>query len=167
MKATQSLILFLLVFNLSWSQKELTITNAFSENNKAVFSLESGAQISLDFLNSKNIKFWFSPSGEFQRTNPSFAVINENFDPEFSINLNESASSYEIFTADLRLIINKSPFNIQIFNKYQKLILGDTDLPYVVNGTETKTTKTLRSDEHFFGLGEKTGTLDRRGKSYT
>lgn len=26
--------------------------------------------------------------------------------------------------------------------------------------------KTLRRDEHFFGLGEKTGKLDRRGEAY-
>ncbi|MCL8008340.1 glycoside hydrolase family 31 protein [Gelidibacter japonicus] len=168
MKVTHSFILILLVFNLSWSQEKLTITNAFSQNNKAVFSFDSGAQMSLDFLSSKNIKFWFSPNGEFKKNNPSFAVIKEDFDPGFSINLNESTANYEIFTADLRVIITKSPFKIQIFNKYQKLILGDLDdRSYVVNGTEIKTHKTLRNDEHFFGLGEKTGTLDRRGKSYT
>lgn len=168
MKTIHSLILFLLVFNLSWAQKNLTLVKGYSEANKAVFSFESGEQLSLNFLNSKNIKFWFSPTGDFQRTNASFAVINEDFDPEFSIELNESASNFEIFTADLRVVVTKSPFNIQIFNKYQKLILGDTnEAPYIVDGTEIRTNKILRNDEHFFGLGEKTGTLDRRGKSYT
>lgn len=168
MKATFSLFLYLLVFNMGWSQEKSAITNAHAEKNKAVFSFESGAEISLEFLNSKNIKFWFSPTGDFQRNNNSFAVVNEDFDPEFSINLNESASNYEIFTEDLRVVITKLPFKIQIFNKYQRLILGDTDdQAYVVNGTEIRTTKVLRNDEHFFGLGEKTGTLNRRGKSYT
>ncbi|MGM5469101.1 glycoside hydrolase family 31 protein [Flavobacteriaceae bacterium LMO-SS05] len=150
-----------------WSQNSRQIKGYTVEKNHAVFSFESGAKISLNFLNSKNIKFWFSPKGNFERTNASFAVVNENFDPDFSINVIESASNYEIFTADLRVVITKSPFKIQIFNKYQKLILGDTDeQPYVVDGSEIKTTKVLRNDEHFFGLGEKTGSLDRRGQSY-
>lgn len=168
MKIKHSLILFLLIFNLSWSQEDLVISNAYAENNKAVFSFESDAKMSLDFLDSKNIKFWFSPNGDFHKNNPSFAVIDETVDSQFSITLNESTANYEIFTADLRVIITKSPFKIQIFNKYQKMILGDTDeRSYVMDGTEIKTTKILRQDEHFFGLGEKTGALDRRGKSYT
>lgn len=168
MKSIHSIILFLLIYNWSWSQEQLVINNAYSEKNNAVFLFESGAKMSLQFLNSKNIKFWFSPSGTFERHNESFAVVNENFDPAFTIDLNESAANYEIFTADLRVIVTKSPFKIQIFNKYQKLILGDIDEgSYVVNGTEITTNKVLRNDEHFFGLGEKTGPLDRRGHSYT
>lgn len=168
MKTVSSFIVFLLIVTVGWAQKKLSITSAITDTNKAVFSFQSGEQLSLDFLDSKNIKFWFSQNGEFNRPNTSFAVINEIFDPEFSINLNESASSFEIFTKDLRVVITKSPFKVQIFNKYQKLILADAEEdPYVMNGTEIKTNKVLRNDEHFFGLGEKTGTLDRRGKSYT
>lgn len=157
-----------LIFNLGWSQNKLDITNAVSEKKKIVFSCDNSTKISLEFLDSKNIKFWFSPDGNFEQNNESFAVINEEFDPSFTLNVTESPSKYEIFTGDLRVMVFKSPFKIQIFNKYQRLILGDTDTQsYFVEGAGIKTTKILRADEHFFGLGEKSGSLDRRGKSFT
>lgn len=160
-------ILIVLIFNFSWSQKELNIVSAISEKNKVVFSCENSTKISLEFLDSKNIKFWYAPDGNFKRNNESFAVINEDFDANYTINVNESPSVYDIFTDDLRVMVYKSPFKIQIFNKYQRLLLGDDDShPYVVEGTQIKTYKKLRNDEHFFGLGEKTGSLDRSGKSF-
>lgn len=168
MKRTNSFILIFLIFNLSWSQGQLHVTDAVTEKNKVVFSCKNESKISLEFLDSKNIKFWFSPNGNFKRNNESFAVIDEEFDPNFSISLNELPSIYEVFTGDLRVVIQKNPFKIEIYDKYQRLILGDTDSEsYFVDGSEIKTTKILRDDEHFFGLGEKTGTLDRKGKSFT
>ncbi|TXD82665.1 glycoside hydrolase family 31 protein [Subsaximicrobium wynnwilliamsii] len=168
MNKIYSLILMFFIFSFSWSQDQLNVIDAITHKNKVVFTCENKSKISLEFLDSKNIKFWFSPNGEFVRNNESFAVINAVFDENYTINVNESSSVYEVFTEDLRVMVHKSPFKIQIFNKYQRLILGDTvEQPYVVDGTDIKTSKVLRQDEHFFGLGEKTGTLDRRGKSYT
>ncbi|MCK0145326.1 glycoside hydrolase family 31 protein [Arenibacter sp. F26102] len=168
MTVKHNLILVLLVYNFSWSQNLLDVNSFSVEDNNVVFSLENNAKLSLKFLDGKNIKFWFSPSGSFERSNESFAVINEEFDPNYQININESSANYEVFTNDLRVVVTKSPLKIQIYNKYQKLILSDTDeRSYIVRDTEIMTRKVLRGDEHFFGLGEKTGTLDRRGKSYT
>ena len=74
---------------------------------------------------------------------------------------------YEIYTAKLRVRINKYPFCLQIFDKYQKLLFSDYNDKGHINVGEAKFAyKSLRRDEHFFGLGEKTGKLDRRGESY-
>lgn len=135
--------------------------------NKVVFNCNDNAKISLEFLDSKNIKFWFSPKGDFKRNNESFAVVNEIFDNSMAITVQDSNAAFEIFTGDLRVRVSKSPFNISIFDKYQKLIMGDSDQEaYVYQDSYAITKKVLRPDEHFFGLGEKTGTLDRRGKTY-
>lgn len=151
--------------NLAQETKEVLDYEAIK--NEVIFNLTEKARISLKFLDSKNIKFWFAPHGRFERNNESFAVVNEAFDPNYIIKVNKSGSNYEVFTDQLRVIVNKSPFKIQIFNKYQRLILADVDLePYKVNGSIIKTTKVIRGDEHFLGLGEKTGPLDRRGHSY-
>ncbi|MGG6547321.1 UNVERIFIED_CONTAM: glycosyl hydrolase family 31, partial [Prevotella sp. 15_C9] len=51
--------------------------------------------------------------------------------------------------------------------KYQKLLFSDyADKGHISNGQRKLEYKTLRRDEHFFGLGEKTGKLDRRGEAY-
>jgi len=159
--------LFLFASCMGFAQHVKNVVGYSVNHNEVIFNLEGQVKMSLKFLDSKNIKFWYSPLGMFERNNESFAVINENFDSDYVVYVNDSQSIYEIFTDDLRVIVDKSPFKIQIFNKYQRLLLGDDDLrPYAVEGTKIKTYKKLRNDEHFFGLGEKTGTLDRRGKSF-
>jgi len=56
---------------------------------------------------------------------------------------------------------------LQIFDKWQKLVFGDyKDLGHTSDSLGVKAYKTLRKDEKFFGLGEKTGPLNRRGRVY-
>ena len=168
MRLLYSFILTAFFFNPLFSQDTQSIVRYEKNNNSVTFSLDNGAKVKLKFLDGENIKFWYSPDGLFHRSNNSFAVINEEFDKDYTIEVNESVSNYEIFTDQLRVVINKSPFKTQIFNKYQRLILGDDDVqPYKVEGTQITTSKVIRSDEHFLGLGEKTGPLDRKGHSYT
>lgn len=105
--------------------------------------------------------------GKLQRRNASFAVINEELEDVGTVHVDEQAACYEIFTSKLRIRVNKSPMSIQIFDKYQKLLFSDyADKGHVSEGTKKVEYKTLRRDEHFFGLGEKTGKMDRRGESY-
>ncbi len=81
--------------------------------------------------------------------------------------MDEQAACYEIFTPKLRIRVNKSPLSLQIFDKYQKLLFSDyADKGHVNEGTKKVEYKVLRRDEHFFGLGEKAGKMDRRGESY-
>ena len=159
---------FLLSFNFyAQDLPEINCDSYELNGNKVVFGCDEGAKLSLKFLDSNNIKFWFSPDGSFKRNNESFAVINEEFDANYEITVNESASNFEIFTGDLRLMVQKAPLKVQIFDKYQRLIVGDLDTEaYVTDGSEVETKKVLRVDEQFFGLGEKAGPLNRRGRSY-
>ena len=168
MKTINLASILLFFYGVIWSQNNINVNKAHVEINDVIIDLNNNSKISLKFLDSKNIKFWFSKDGEFKRNNKSFAVINEVFEKDFKVNIEESTSMYEVFTGDIRVMIYKSPFKIQIYNKYQRLIMGDdNNSPYQVEGTQIKTNKILRQDEHFFGLGEKTGALDRRGNSYT
>lgn len=162
-------LLALISLQVNAQEKSILVCNTFDKSGKktVVFGCEDGAKISLEFLDSRNIKFWFSPQGNFERNNESFAVINENFDPDFNIDVQENNSNFEVFTGDLRVMIHKSPFKIQIFDKYQRLVLGDADAQaYITKGSTVETRKVLRDDEQFFGLGEKTGALNRRGRSF-
>ncbi|WP_299524887.1 glycoside hydrolase family 31 protein [uncultured Lutibacter sp.] len=168
-KKSYSIFIFLLIGIQIYSQNKQVLSCKSYEkiDNNVIFKCNDGAKIALKFLDSKNIKCWFSPNGDFERNNESFAVINEDFDNSITISVQDSSSAFEIFTGDLRVRVSKNPFNIQIFDKYQKLILGDLvkgGFSYEDSNIITK--KVLRQDEHFFGLGEKTGSLDRRGKSY-
>lgn len=137
--------------------------------NEVVFTCKDGSKLSLTINSSSVVKVWYDPNGKLERRNASFAVINETLEDVGEINIDEQASCYEIYTSKLRIRLNKNPMQLQIFDKWQKLVFSDfKDMGYVTDSMRTskKTYKTLRKDEQFFGLGEKTGTLNRRGKEY-
>lgn len=137
------------------------------DRNEVTFHCLDSAKIKLKLASSSVIKIWYAPDGKFQRSNESFAVINEELEEISNIQVSESASAYEIFTGPLRIRVNRKPFQLQIFDKWQKLLFGGyQDQGFQYSGTEVKAVNLLRDDEHFFGLGEKSGSLDRRGQSY-
>lgn len=167
------LILFLIQINLrgqnteKMSQTLGSCSSYVINSNKVIFNCENNAKVLLQYCSDEVIKVWISADGSFKRNNVSFAVINEDLGWNGNLKVNEETSAYEIFTASLRIRINKAPFKLQIFDKYQKLIFNDfNDRGFVKKGNHISAYKTLKSDEQFFGLGEKSGTLNRRGKSY-
>ena len=137
------------------------------KGSEITFNCEDSAKVRLKLANSSIVKVWYAPEGKFQRDNESFAVVNENLGQVNDIQVNESASAYEIFTGPLRIRVNRKPFQLQIFDKWQKLLFeGYQAQGFQYSGSEVKAVSLLRDDEHFFGLGEKTGSLDRRGQTY-
>ena len=94
----------------------------------------------------------------------SYAVSGQDVKTEFIIS--ESASSIEIKTDSLKLVIQKAPLLFSFFNNNNKLINTD-DFGTIFTGNESTTYKKLFPSERFIGLGEKGGNLDRRGNGYT
>lgn len=137
-----------------------------TNKNEVVFTTDNNIVVSLKFVSPGIIRIWYE-TGSFQRNNPSFAVINESVESVGNLNVNELAGSYEIYTSELILRINKAPFQLRIFDKYQKLLLEDYQQKgYMKEGEKQTTYKTLRPNEQFFGLGEKSGSLNRRGQTF-
>ena len=151
-----------------WAENETRTCTSFTQQGRQVtFHLADSAALQLQLCSSSVVKIWFSPDGQLQRRNASFAVINEELEEVGTIHVDEQAACYEIFTPKLRIRVNKSPMSLQIFDKYQKLLFSDyADKGHVSEGTKKVEYKVLRRDEHFFGLGEKAGKMDRRGESY-
>ena len=151
-----------------WAEKTTRTCSSFTQQGRQVtFHLTDSAALQLQLCSSSVVKIWFSPDGQLQRRNASFAVINEELEEVGTIHVDEQAACYEIFTPKLRIRVNKSPMSLQIFDKYQKLLFSDyADKGHVSEGTKKVEYKVLRRDEHFFGLGEKAGKMDRRGESY-
>ena len=151
-----------------WAENTTHTCASFTQQGRQVtFHLADSAALQLQLCSSSVVKIWFSPDGQLQRRNASFAVINEELEEVGTIHVDEQAACYEIFTPKLRIRVNKSPMSLQIFDKYQKLLFSDyADKGHVSEGTKKVEYKVLRRDEHFFGLGEKAGKMDRRGESY-
>ncbi|MDR2058313.1 MAG: DUF4968 domain-containing protein [Dysgonamonadaceae bacterium] len=159
---------FFLVWWLSIATVQAIECISFTQSgNSIVFTCVDGSKFSLDFCSHAMLKIHFSPDGKFRRNNESFAVINEELENVGQIRVEEQTSCYELFTNKLRIRINKNPLQLQIFDKWQKLLLSDfKDKGFVTDSTCKIVYKSLRPDEAFFGLGEKTGPLNRRGHAY-
>ncbi|MDR0938546.1 MAG: DUF4968 domain-containing protein [Mediterranea sp.] len=137
------------------------------EGRSVTFACDDQSILQLYLCSPSVVRVWYAPDGQARRDNPSFAVVNEDLEPVGDIRVDEQASCYEFYTAKLRIRVNKAPLSLQIFDKYQKLVFGDyADQGHLSQGSAKTEWKTLRADEHIFGLGEKSGKLDRRGSTY-
>lgn len=136
--------------------------------NTVVFQGDNQSAVSLKLVSGGLFRIWFSTDGKFNRNNESFAVITDSIDAVGTLQIHEQAQAYEIFTDLLRIRVNRFPFQLQVFDKYQRLLMSDFD----ARGLEKQqdkiiSYKQLRPDEQFIGLGEKAGPLNRRGRTYT
>jgi alpha-glucosidase len=137
------------------------------QGNQVIFNFENKSKLLIKLCSRSVIKIWYEPTGSFSRSNESFAVVNEDLETINDVHIESQDQAYEIFTDFLRIRLNKHPFSLQIFDKYQKLLLGDyKDLGHHAELAKVSSHKILRQDEQFFGLGEKTGSLNRRGKTF-
>lgn len=133
--------------------------------SRAEFISGNGSVLELKLCSSSVVRVRFAPDGKLQE-HRSFAVVNEDLE-DLDMSVSEQEACYEIFTDKLRIRIDKEPLSLKIYDKYQKLLFSDcADRGRAVDGTRKIEYKILRRDEHFFGLGEKTGKLDRRGEQY-
>lgn len=172
MRRFNFLLLLLVITGVYGQENILQKCTGYAQfGNTLVLEFDNGERFGLKLLSETMIKFHY-PRGEkpadknFLQTS-SYAVIDELPEKETELKVNETSSAIEFYTTRLRVRINKNPFRIQIFDKYQKLILEDyASGALVKNGDNLITYKTMRKDEGFFGLGEKSGSINRRGKSF-
>ncbi len=133
--------------------------------NKVIFNCENNVNVQIEQINSGILKIWYD-TDSFKRNNESFAVILQG-DEKQVINLSEQPGSYEIYTSDLIVRVNKAPFQIRIFDKWQKLLMEDyQNLGCVSDSIKMSSYKTLKPGERIYGLGEQNGNINRVGSHF-
>ena len=79
----------------------------------------------------------------------------------------EDEKSVSFETASIRLVLTKAPFHFAMYDKAGHLLyqdLRERAFERDGNGRLTHFSKVDREHDHFFGFGEKTGHLDKRGR---
>lgn len=96
----------------------------------------------------------------------SWAVIKTGWPgvhPEFS----GAGGTRTIRTSKLTVQIQLAPFRIAFYDPAGQLVSKDAEgLSMASDGARVRCWKWMPPDEHYFGLGEKAGPLDKRGHSY-
>lgn len=106
-----------------------------------------------------------TPGGKMPE-DASWAVLPGPLHASVSVKPESSATTYGFRTADLDVQVNRSDMRLTVRDLSGKIIQQDA-LPVRFEGTSFRVYKTMPLDEHYFGLGDKTGPLDRRHEAFT
>ncbi|WP_141432317.1 glycoside hydrolase family 31 protein [Bacillus sp. 03113] len=96
----------------------------------------------------------------------SFAVVR---DPEpIVIGVIEKDETIQLFGVKLTLSISHNPFRIAVYDAGNRLLVQETSRGMGYNEKkEVICFKEMRYEDHFYGFGEKTSFLDKRGEKMT
>jgi alpha-glucosidase len=98
----------------------------------------------------------------------SWAVSPEMRGRSIRVSTSQVGAGVEFHTAALSVRIERSPLRIVVSDFQGHVISADTATQAIeVMGSGFMLRKALAQKEHIFGLGDKTGPLDRRGQAFT
>jgi alpha-glucosidase len=109
------------------------------------------------------IRVRFQPGGRLGRDH-SYAIVSRDFgDPAATVATRGDITT--LSTRALRVTMRRRPFRINIADASgNSLFEEDAAMGTAVSGSATRVFTRLRQDEQVYGLGEKSGKLNRRGK---
>lgn len=160
------LFLFLFFFTAATSQAQWTTVGAMRPAGRSAAALtfrDARSIVSVAAESADIIRVRFSPTRDFGRDH-SYAVLPltaSGDTPTISVEGDRSI----LATRSLRVTIRHAPFRLAIADAAgDTLDEDDAAQGMAWSGTKIRAFKRLRVDEHVYGLGEKTGMLDKRGR---
>jgi len=98
----------------------------------------------------------------------SFAVLPNTSDDPPAVKTEETSDSVSLDTGSMVVKISKLPLRVQFFDHAGNAISQDaSDSAVAFHGNSFRVQKEMPADEHYFGLGDKSGSLDRRGMAFS
>jgi alpha-glucosidase len=133
-----------------------------------------GEQLRVDVLRSDLLRFKISRAGAFDES-PSFAVCVDPLErvPPFGVEHAGDGRTVRLTTDDVVLTLGLDPFRIDVHRHDGSVVLetaADDDgryWPYATFNDAFTIRRRCREEDAIFGLGEKTGQHNRRGRDYT
>ena len=118
----------------------------------------------VDVYSNNIVRIKLVRNGDFEDF--SYAVVAE---PDASsLEVSDSDDQLVLTTENFQTIIHKNPVRFSFLTNDGNVINeDDKGLGTSWNGEQVTTYKKLQDGERFIGLGEKTGSLDRKGHGYT
>ena len=110
-----------------------------------------------------------APNGHFPK-DFSWAVVETTLDyRKIPVQIREEKDVVKLLIAGtISATITKSPLLIRFIDAAGNAVLADQpSLPMAWNGPHIRVWKKMPLDEHYYGLGDKAGPMDRRNRSFT
>jgi len=156
----------LAIAQLGWNT--LGNVSAFEKNADGIEIHAERGRVRISVLSPTVVRVRYTLQNQFL-DRPSFAVLPKAFHGDAQKwQVEESANDVSLNTGRLTVRAYKSPLRIAFSRSDGTVISEDLpSSPASFNGTEFKVWKSMPEDEHYFGLGDKTGPMDHRNLAFT
>ena len=122
-------------------------------------------QLRIQFLTDAIVRITLARNGKWPR-GPEYAVARHDW-PGARIQFREDEQTIELQSDLLRIRITRKPCRLAFYNAGDDLLnQDDPAFGMAWDGDEVAVFKTLLQGEQFFGLGEKVGPLNKRGREW-
>jgi alpha-glucosidase len=165
-RALRSLALLFLVANIAFAEWQPigNMTARQTSANQLTFS-NPHATVVVTILAPDLVRVRMVPKSSLPPDH-SYAVIKRDW-PTVPIDLSGMKSTRIIRTSKLEVRMQLSPFRIAFYDHEGHLISKDADEQgNSWDGARVRCWKWMPDDEHYYGMGEKSTPLDKRGRSY-
>ncbi|MDP9160183.1 MAG: DUF4968 domain-containing protein, partial [Acidobacteriota bacterium] len=124
------------------------------------------ATIKITALRDDVLRIRIAPIGEMPE-DASWAVLDSARHESASVSQENSADHVGFRTASLRVRIDRPTMRLQITDLQGNVLQEDAEgWPVTVHNGSFRLYKKMPDDEHYFGLGDKVGPLDRREQAF-
>jgi alpha-glucosidase len=130
--------------------------------------LKAGAgAVRVTAVDDSTIRVWISPDGTFAK-DESWAVIPKTGQAAAKATVADAPDAVTLSTSRFRARIEKNPLRI-LFTDLNGRVINEDDpaRPAAWTGQAFQVWKRMPADEHYVGLGDKSGPIDHRGQAYT
>ncbi|WP_027408972.1 glycoside hydrolase family 31 protein [Anoxybacteroides tepidamans] len=134
------------------------------ERNVASFQCDRGV-VKVCFYDEDIVRIAFNPFGETSlRTSP--AIIKQPH--TVNVEIKETDEAVTLATEKLLVMLRKRPLRVFVYDRTERLLMAEEKrgMAFTYEG-HVYCYKTMDKADHFYGLGEKTGFLDKRGERLT
>lgn len=139
------------------------VESLVNKNSEIEFVTQLGI-LKINILSDDLVRVRFTQKNQFEK-DFSYAVIKNDWNKSFQSSEDNEKIIYT--TNKLIIVIDKNPLRIIFKDLENNIISQDHDFMGIsVFGNEINTYKKLDTSDKFFGLGEKTGNLEKRGHSF-
>ncbi len=143
-----------------------------TKNQQIIFDCANQAQLIITILTPKLIRITATPNGHLAPTRSWSPALPDSEFPPAPFQTEEQHQTCLITTAELTLKINLPTSHLTILNQAGHIISDDATRASWLEATTERPakiewSKRIPGNEHYYGFGERTGLLDKLGRTYT
>ena len=144
------------------------VTKYSTTETGVVLNCRDGSQVQITVLAADLVRVRASFGKSLPQRDHSWAIAKVNWQTA-DWQFREDANSFTVITAELQVVIRRSPLLVEFRDAKTGLTINADARPmgFDPKGTTVAAAKKLGFEEHFYGLGEKAARLDKRRGQFT